>query len=206
MTVTRDFEGAGRRDVYRVLSSLVVPRPIAWVATLNGQGRVNLAPFSSFMGIFNPPALAIDFGRKSDGSLKDTHRNLRERRDAVVHIPDEPRLEAMHASAAELPETESELERLGLETTPSLKVAPPRLAQAAVALECRYRQEVAMGPDSDLVILDVLAAHAADGIWNPEIDCADGGWWGPVARLGSVGGPNYAFLGARRTLPKPRLP
>jgi len=206
MTVTRDFQSASRRDIYRILASLVVPRPIAWVSTLGADGTANLAPFSSFMGIFNPPALAISFGRRRDGSFKDTYKNLRERKEAVVHLADVAMMEALHACGEEVPPDVSELGRLDLETAPSDLVAPPRLAAAPVALECRYREEHPMSESCDLMILDVLRAHAADRIWNEELDCADTGLWEPLARLGSVAGPNYAGLGDRFTLGKGKLP
>lgn len=193
------------RDAYRVLSSLVVPRPIAWVLTRGADGTLNLAPFSSFMGIFYPPALAINFGRKREGAIKDTHRNLRQTKEAVVHIPDRPFLEAMHASADELDPKESEVDLLGLATVPSLRVAPPRLADAAVALECCFREEHPLGPGSDLVILDVLHATVRDDLWDVAADCADGSRWDPVARLGSGAGPGYALLGERLTLGRPKL-
>lgn len=192
------------RDAYRVLSSLVVPRPIAWVMTLGADGTRNLAPFSSFMGIFYPPALAISFGRRREGEIKDTLRNLRERREAVVHIPDRPLLEAMHASAEETGPDVSEADLLGLETVPSLRVAPPRLADAAVALECRLREEHSLGPGSDLVLLDVLHATVRDDLWDHEADCADGSRWDPVARIG--GGSSYAVPGERILLGRPQLP
>ena len=112
--IERDLSVLPKRDVYRILSSLVIPRPIAWITTVDGAGRVNLAPFSSFMGIFGPPMLAVTLGRRKDGSLKDTHRNLRERGEAVVHLADLPMLEALHASAAEVGPEISEVERLGL--------------------------------------------------------------------------------------------
>jgi hypothetical protein len=63
-----------------------------------------------------------------------------------------------------------------------------------------------MSESCDLVILDVLRAHAADRIWNEELDCADTSRWEPLARLGSVAGPNYAGLGERFTLGKGKLP
>ena len=206
MTLLRDLDSAAPRDAYRILSSLVIPRPIAWVLTLGAEGTPNLAPFSSFMGIFNPPALALVFGRRKGGLLKDTHRNLRERREAVVHIPDREWLEAMHASAAEVGSEVSEVQRLGLATQPSGRVAPPRLADAPVALECRFREELSLGSASDLVLLDVLRCAVRESIWDEQLDCARADLWEPVSRLGSVAGPNYAGLGPRLSLPAPELP
>jgi flavin reductase (DIM6/NTAB) family NADH-FMN oxidoreductase RutF len=204
--ITRDFEKAAGRDIYRILSSLVIPRPIAWISTMDGGGRVNLAPFSSFMGIFGPPMLAVTLGRRQDGSLKDTHRNLRETREAVVHLADLPLLAALHASAADEGPEVSEVTRLGLATDPSSRVAPPRLREAPVALECRLNRELELGPVSTLVLLDVLATHAAERIWSADHDCADASLWTPVARLASVAGPNYGALGETFRLGPPELP
>ncbi len=206
--ITRDLRSMSRRDTYRVLSSLVVPRPIAWVATLSASGRVNLAPFSSFMGIFVPPALAINVARRPDGSLKDTQANLRARQEAVVHIADVPLLQALHASGEEVPPEVSEVERLGLALVPSQVVAVPRLADAPVALECRFRQELSLGPGADIVFMDVLVTHAAERIWDEALDCARADRWEPISRLvgGGVDVPNYAGLGERFSLGKPKLP
>jgi flavin reductase (DIM6/NTAB) family NADH-FMN oxidoreductase RutF len=204
--ITRDLRQAHPRDSYRILTSLIVPRPIAWVSTLNENGTINLAPFSAFMGIFNPPMVGIHVAQRKDGRLKDTHRNLRQNREAVVHLPDTDLLEAMHACGEELAEGESELARLGLATTPSDLVAPPILAAAPVALECQLNREIELAPGSTLLLLDVRIAHARDGIWDESFDCADTSRWEPVARLASVAGPNYAGLGDRLTLASPRLP
>ena len=204
--ITHDLRATSPRDSYRILTSLVIPRAIAWISTLQSNGAVNLAPFSSFMGIFGPPMVAVTLGRRKDGSLKDTHRNLRERQEAVVHIPDRPLLEAMHACGEELPADESEADRLGLEMVPSTLVAPPIIKRAKVSLECRLNREVELSPSSTLVLLDVLLVHAQEEIWNQSLDCADAGLWEPVARLASVAGPNYAGLGERLELPPPKLP
>ena len=204
--IARDLSALPKRDVYRILSSLVIPRPIAWITTMDDGGRVNLAPFSSFMGIFGPPMLAVTLGRRKDGSLKDTHRNLRKRGEAVVHLADLPLLEALHASAAEVEPDVSEVERLGLATEPSLRVAPPRLQAAPVALECRLNRELDLGPSSTLVLLDVLVAHAAERIWSAGDDCADASLWTPLTRLASVAGPNYGSLGQTFHLGVSELP
>ena len=203
---TRDLAALPKRDVYRILSSLVIPRPIAWVCTVDEAGRANLAPFSSFMGIFGPPMLAMTLGRRRDGSLKDTHRNLRARGEAVVHLADRPLLEPLHASGEEVDPEVSEVDRLGLATAASLRVAPPRLRDAPVALECRLNRELELGPTSTLVLLDVLVAHAADRIYDEALDCADASRWQPLARLASVAGPNYGVLGETLRLGESKLP
>mgnify|MGYP000849670359 FL=1 len=204
--ITRDFQGMPKRDVYRILSSLVVPRPIAWVLTRDGEGHLNLAPFSSFQGIFGPPMVAMTLARRRGGALKDTHRNLREQGEAVVHLADLAQLEALHASAEEVDPEVSEVERLGLATVASDLVAPPRLAAAPVALECRLNREVELAPESTLVLLDVLRAHVDPRLYDEALDCADASRWQPLARLGAVAGPNYGALGPTRRLEAPLLP
>lgn len=204
--ITRDLSSLPKRDVYRILTSLVIPRPIAWITTVDAEGRVNLAPFSSFMGIFGPPMLAVTLGRRRDGSLKDTHRNLRTTGEAVVHLADLPLLQPLHASGADEGPEVSEVERLGLTLEPSLEVAPPRLKDAPVALECRLNRELDLGPVTTLVLLDVRTAHAAERIWNSEHDCADASLWTPISRLASVVGPNYGSLGETFRLGPPELP
>ncbi|WP_243317951.1 flavin reductase family protein [Geothrix paludis] len=204
--ISRDLASLPRRDAYRILSSLVIPRPIAWITTVDEAGRVNLAPFSSFMGIFGPPMLAFTVSRRRDGSLKDTQRNLKANGQAVVHLADLPLLGPLHASGAEVEPDISEVARLGLATETSLLVAPPRLRDAPVALECRLNRELDLGPTTTLVLLDVVMAHAAERIWNAEHDCADASLWTPVVRLASVVGPNYGALGETFSLGPSELP
>jgi flavin reductase (DIM6/NTAB) family NADH-FMN oxidoreductase RutF len=204
--ITRDLQGLPKRDVYRILSSLVIPRPIAWITTLNSDGLVNLAPFSSFMGIFGPPMLAVTLARRKDGSLKDTHRNLRDSGEAVVHLADQSLLPALHASGDDVDPQVSEVVRLGLATAPSEVVRPPRIVLAPVALECRINREIELSSASTLVLLDVLRTHTADPIWDDANDCADASRWSPVMRLASVAGPNYGVLGETLRLGAPKLP
>ena len=84
---------------YKLLSGIVVPRPIAWITTLSSGGVVNLAPFSAFTFVSpKPPMLAISIGHKA-GTYKDTLRNILEREEFVVHIPDQSQIDAVHLSA-----------------------------------------------------------------------------------------------------------
>ncbi|XOT94596.1 flavin reductase family protein, partial [Alcaligenes pakistanensis] len=95
---------------YRLLTSLIVPRPIAWVCTLEESGSVNLAPFSSFNYVaHSPPMLAININRNEDGSLKDTARNLQVNGECVVQLCRQSDLAAVHTSAAALPPGHSEV-------------------------------------------------------------------------------------------------
>ena len=101
---------------YKLLTGVVVPRPIAWVTTVSPAGLVNLAPFSAFTFVSSkPPMVGINVGRKA-GVMKDTGNNILQSREFVVHIPDTALLEAVHRSSVEYPADVSEVDALGLQT------------------------------------------------------------------------------------------
>jgi flavin reductase (DIM6/NTAB) family NADH-FMN oxidoreductase RutF len=184
---------------YFFLISAVVPRPIAWVTTRDGAGTVNLAPFSFFQGVSsNPPTIMLAFGRRRDGSLKDTHRNIVETGEFVVNLVSEDATRVMVESSADLPPDESEVEKLGLEVLPSERVAPPRLALSAVSLECRLDRHLPVG-SSTVVFGEVLLYHVEDAVLD-EKGRVDAERLRPVARLG---GNRYAALGRIFDEPRP---
>ena len=178
-------------ETYKLLTGVVVPRPIAWVTTLSPSGGVNLAPFSTFTFVSpKPPMLAFSVGQR-DGVYKDTARNIMANEQYVVHIADRPLIGAVHGSAIEYPPEVSETEMLGLETAPSLHVKPPRIPAAPIAMECRLRQCLEFGETrSRLIVGEVVAFHFRDGLVNGgKIDTKV---LDPLCRLA---GPNYATLG-----------
>jgi flavin reductase (DIM6/NTAB) family NADH-FMN oxidoreductase RutF len=178
-------------ETYKLLTGVVVPRPIAWVTTLSPSGGINLAPFSTFTFVSpKPPMLAFSVGQRG-GVYKDTARNALLTEEYVVHIADRPLIGAVHESAVEHPPEISEVELLGLATEPSLHVKPPRIAAAPIAMECRLRQCLEFGETrSRLIVGEVVAFHFRDGLMQGgKIDTKE---LDPVARLA---GPNYATLG-----------
>ena len=186
-----DFSSLKPSNRYKVLASLVTPRPIAWVTTIDGLGRVNAAPFSFFNVFGSDPALvAFAPGNKEHASqgkpalAKDTARNIRENHEFVIHLVPPHLADAMVATSASLPDGQSELEAAGLTTTPSLKVAPPRIAEAPVALECTEHQTIEVG-NSRLVIGIVQQVFAKDGIIDPTNYQIDQKNWTPVGRMAS---------------------
>jgi flavin reductase (DIM6/NTAB) family NADH-FMN oxidoreductase RutF len=186
----------GAEKAYRLLTGIVVPRPIAWVTSLSPGGAVNLAPFSAFTFVSpKPPMLAISVGRKS-GVYKDTARNILAREEYVIHIADSPLLSAVHDSSAEHPPEVSEVDMLGLETVASDHIAVPRLAAAPIAMECRFRQCLEFGETrSRLIVGEVVAFHIRDGLLvNDKIETES---LDPIAR---IAGPRYARLGEIVTL------
>ena len=178
-------------EAYKLVIGMVVPRPIAWVTTQSPSGIVNLAPFSAFTYVApHPPMLAISVGRKGK-DYKDTARNILATEEFVVHIADQPLLEPLHLSSTEYAAEESEVEALGLETLPSQKVRPPRLAAAPIAMECRLRHCIEFGETrTRLLVGEALLIHLRDGLMvDGKIDTRT---LNPSARLG---GPRYATLG-----------
>lgn len=186
-----DPQHAHPRDLYRLMTSLIVPRPIAWTGTRSAASVNNLAPFSYFMGVTNrPPALAISVARLAGGALKDTARNILETGVFTVSIVSRPQAEAMNATAATLPPEVSEFDAAGLEVLDGDRVAAPRPAVARASMECKLWR--ALDLDSvHLIVGEILLFHVDDALLN-----ADGGvsarGLDPISRLGGL---DYADLG-----------
>jgi flavin reductase (DIM6/NTAB) family NADH-FMN oxidoreductase RutF len=155
-------------EVYQALVGIVTPRPIAWVTTVDPAGRVNLAPFSFFNAFgANPPVVVFSPTNRRDGSKKDTLLNLEATGEFVVHAAVASLAEKINGTSKELPHGESEVDYAGLHTTPSVKVKPPRLVEAPVAMECNVRQIIPIGSGAiaaNLVIGEVLLMHIADAV------------------------------------------
>jgi flavin reductase (DIM6/NTAB) family NADH-FMN oxidoreductase RutF len=190
-----DPSDLGAERIYRLMTGIVVPRPIAWVTSLSSRGVLNLAPFSAFTFSQKPPMLAISVGRKA-GVYKDTAHNILDTVEYVIHIADTPLMNAVHESSVEHPPEVSEVEQLNLETLPSECIKVPRLAAPPVAMECRFRQCFEFGEArSRLIVGEVLMFHIRDGLVNNgkiETGALD-----PIAR---IAGPRYARLGEIVTL------
>ncbi len=188
---------------YRLLSGIVVPRPIAWISTQSAEGLVNLAPFSCYTYVCSkPPMVGVNIGRRA-GQRKDTSRNILGRREFVVNIGDETMVEAIHRSADEYSRDVSETELLGLELAASEAIATPRLAAVPVSMECRLHSVQEFGETrAEFIVGEVLVFHVLDDVCTGgKVDSAK---LRPLARLG---GPNYAGLGEMMTMaPVSRTP
>jgi flavin reductase (DIM6/NTAB) family NADH-FMN oxidoreductase RutF len=167
-----DVAQADALTVYRTLIEVVTPRPIAWVTTIDREGRVNLAPFS-FFNTFggNPPVVVFSPNRKRDASKKDTLQNVEETREFVINAAVADLAEQVNLSSKELPYGESEVDLTGLTVTPSRRVKPPRVAESPVHLECALRQVLQIGEgarSANLVIGEVLLIHVADEVLGSD--------------------------------------
>jgi flavin reductase (DIM6/NTAB) family NADH-FMN oxidoreductase RutF len=173
--------------VYQALVDVVTPRPIAWVTTLDTQGRVNLAPFSFFNAFgANPPVVVFSPTLRRDGSKKDTLLNLEGVPEFVLNAAVENLVEPMNATSKELPPGQSEADYAGLTLQPSIKVRPPRVAESPVHLECKVHQIVPIGDGpiaANLVIGEVLLMHIDDSVLD-ESGRVDPRKLRTIARLG----------------------
>lgn len=183
---------------YALMVGIVVPRPVAWITTVNAAGIVNAAPFSCYTFVCNkPPMIAVSIGPRG-AALKDTAANIGVSGEFVVNVATARTLAAMHASSAEYKPHESEAAALGLATAASVHVAPPRLVCSPMAMECRLERRLDLGETrSGLLIAEVLAFHVAESLLDGNRVSVER--FRPVARLG---GPNYATLGRIITQPK----
>jgi len=158
--------------IYETLVEVVTPRPIAWVTTIDAEGRINLAPFSFFNAFgANPPVVVFSPGLRREGTKKDTLRNLEVVAEFVLNAAVEDLAEPMNATAKELPSGQSEAEHAGLVLEPSTKVRPPRVPASPVHLECQVRQIVPIGDGpiaANLVIGEVLLIHIDDSVLDPS--------------------------------------
>lgn len=158
----------------RILLGTVVPRPIAWVSTINANGQPNLAPFSFFNAVCTrPPTLLFCPGvRGLDGAAKDTLGNIRTTGEYVINVVTEATAEAMNKTATELPAQINEFEFAGLTQVPSVRVRPPRVGESPVNFECQLRQIVDIGdgqPGSGWIVIgEIVHLHVADEVLLPE--------------------------------------
>ena len=158
-----DFAAMAAPDVYKILGSTVVPRPIAWVSSVSADGIGNVAPYSFFniMG-HEPPIVAIGMLRHPEERAKDTPANVLATQEFVVNLVSEDVAHKMNITTADAPPEVDEAVLAGLTMAPSAKVRPKRVADAAVNLECTLFSAIQAGPHQWVILGRVVAAHVAD--------------------------------------------
>src|SRR5512144_477828 len=183
-------------NMYRLLTAVVVPRPIAWVSTVSEDGVVNLAPHSFYtVACARPPIVQF-----SSVGRKDTLRNVVATGEFVVNLTPAPLLREVNNSAARFAPEDSEVEALDIEMEPSLGVRPPRVKASPVAIECTLHSTNELG-DSTVVLGDVRSVSVADEVLvdgHPEYLRLD-----PLARLGKE---EWALHAEVVSVPRPRRP
>ena len=190
-----DFTQLSSADGYKLLTAVIVPRPIAWVSTLNLDGSgVNLAPYSFFNMMGSDPAIvAFAPGDRADGTPKDTARNIAGPDGSgggefVVNLVSEALSTAMNLSATDFPPGQGEAGLAGLALAPGVRVAVPRVAASPVGIECREVQTVRIGRNR-VVLGEVLGLHIADeAMQDPERHYVNTAALHLIGRMGGRGG------------------
>ncbi len=182
------------RHAHDLLTSAIIPRPIAWVATISSDGRQNLAPFSFFTGVsWAPPVLAFSVVNRADGTMKDTVRNILEVPEFVINLVSAELLHAMESTAKQIPYGEDEDILDGIHLVPSKVVAPCRIQESKISFECTLEKMVTVseGPNAGNLILGrIQLSHIQDELLinDREID------WRKLDALGRLSGNRYCTV------------
>ena len=155
-----DLDAMAKSDAYKLLASVILPRPIAWVVSKDDAGELNAAPFSFFNILSSdPPLVAISIAAAPDRSVKDTLANIRERGEFVVNMVPEELAEAMNLTATNAPRGTDETRVAGLDLLPCSVIDVPRIAGSPVALECKLYQTLEPGGATVIVLGRIVYAH-----------------------------------------------
>lgn len=164
-----DIGSMSTSNSYKLLASLVMPRPIAWITTIDADGVANAAPFSFFNLVSaNPPLAAIGFSGASDRQSKDTLVNIRATGELVINLVSEELAQAMNITATAAPRGTDELALAGLARAASVQVKPPRIAASPASLECRTFQIIEPGGDSTILLAQVVHVHVLSDAFENE--------------------------------------
>ena len=188
-------DNISKLDSYKLLTSSVVPRPIAWVTTLDADGNLNLAPFSVFAHVSKtPPKVMFAITKQKPGfgtEFKDTEVNILARKEFVINIPSVEHAEQVDVSADFFPPGVDEAKLLGLASVPSDRISVPRLENVGVSMECVLSDIADFSGDDRMMLLigEVKMFHIRDDLYNDgKIDSVA---LNPLMRLG---GPNYGAI------------
>jgi flavin reductase (DIM6/NTAB) family NADH-FMN oxidoreductase RutF len=191
----RDFDPAALgRKIYPLLTSVVVPRPIAWVSSRSADGVDNLAPHSFFtVAGVNPGIVQFTSVR-----TKDSLRNVLATKEFVVCLCTEELIEKVNGTGTDYPPEISEFDAVGLTREPSLKVAPYRVAESPVAIECRLAGTQVFG-ECTVVFGEVVHLAVAEAVLRDDRPAVD--LLRPVARLGANEWSTIGHVSTRQRIP-----
>jgi flavin reductase (DIM6/NTAB) family NADH-FMN oxidoreductase RutF len=177
-------EDLTQRERYKVLTSFVLPRPIAWVTSMGADGVVNAAPFSFFNAFCEEPPLCVfAVNRRPDGREKDTLVNIRRTGEFVVNLTDEPLARAMHETSGDFPPEIGEPDYLGLKLAPSRRVAVPRLADAPWAMECKIWKLIDVNGDRQLIMGEGINFYIRDELSDRDAMRVHMDRYHPIGRM-----------------------
>jgi flavin reductase (DIM6/NTAB) family NADH-FMN oxidoreductase RutF len=158
-----DIDSMAPADRYELLLGTIVPRPIALITTLGPDGLINAAPYSLFNIMGHDPAVAmVSVLAHPQARLKDTAHNILSTKEFVINLVSETVSEAMNVTCIDAPPGTNELELANLNTSPSVKVKPPRMSASPVAYECRFLTSLSFGPNQLIVAGQIVHAYVED--------------------------------------------
>jgi flavin reductase (DIM6/NTAB) family NADH-FMN oxidoreductase RutF len=191
MVIDASTLSPGRR--YYLLISCIIPRPIAWVGTLNEDGSPNLAPFSFFNGLSGtPPIVGIGITSHEDKGEKDTLRNTRRTRELAISLPQIEQVAAVDRCGDDLPYGVNEFEHAGVTPASCQLIAAPRVLEAKITLECQLHEIIALGDaGSHLILAEIKLFQIEDTLLDFH-GCVDPHKFHPLARMS---GGRYAATG-----------
>ncbi|MBO0453684.1 flavin reductase family protein [Candidatus Enterococcus murrayae] len=192
---------------YKFLTGSIIPRPIAWITTINQEsGVVNAAPFSYFNVVAKElPLISLSINR-NEKQIKDSARNLLQQKEGVIHLVNDTILTEMNQSSASLPADESELDNSHLTLIDSQEISVPAIKEAPIRFEVRLHQYIPVKDNaeniiSDMFILEVLNYHFEERVFDQKREYIDPLKLNPLARLA---GDAYAHIAATLNVKRPK--
>lgn len=198
-----DPQETSQKNIYKILTGAVIPRPIGWISSISEDGIPNLAPFSFFNAVGeDPPHVMFSTVRTGDKN-KDTLNNVLATKQFVVNMATEELVEAMNATSIELPPDGNEFEYAGLTPIPSVKVKPFRVKESPITFECElvhhYNLEDHKNGGATIMIGRIVMFHVDESVLLDDYKI-NMETYRPVARLA---GSNYAKLGEIFSIKRP---
>lgn len=199
---TFDAQSLTARENYKLLIGSIIPRPIAFVTTLNQDASVNAAPFSFFNIVNNQPPMIAIAVQRTGGKRKDTALNIERTGDFVVHITDEDNVQDINETAAPLAYGDSELSRTELLLVTSTTIKTPGIKDAKMRFECKLSQMILLGDaldGADLIIGEIVTYHIDKSIYEGDFKINPHA----LQAVSRLAGNDYAKLGETFTINRP---
>ncbi len=185
-----------RKRIYKLMTSTIVPRPIAWISTVSKDGVFNVAPFSYFAGVSSsPPLLMVSVGSKETGEKKDTWKNIEETGEFVVNIVTKQLLEKMNITSVAFDEDIDEFKEADLTPEPSLIVKAPRIKESPINIECKKFEIINIGK-MGIIFGEIVNFHIKDELLNEKgyVDTKK------IEIVGRLGGAEYCIISENNTI------
>lgn len=198
-----DPANTSQKDIYKILTGSVIPRPIGWISSISKNGNLNLAPFSFFNAVGEDPPHVMFSTVRSGNTNKDTLNNVLETKQFVVNMATEELVEAMNATSVNLPPDGNEFEYAGLTPIASELISPPRVKESPISFECElvhhYNLEDHKDGGATIMIGRIVMFHVDESVLLPDYKI-NMDTYRPIARLA---GYNYAKLGEIFAIKRP---